>query len=284
MINFGEIWQSIGIADLNINIYSILQALIALVLCLVAIKIILRLYSKATAKLNMDQNIRSLLRTGIKVLLYMLAFLTVAATLGFPITTLLAVFGIVGLAISLAAQNSLSKLAGGLMILATHPFKAGDFIEAAGGISGTVQTIGLAYTRVRMPDNKIIMVPNSNIANEIITNFSMEDTRRLDINVRVGYDYHIDDVKSALNRALMTQSSVLLEPAPFINVLSFEDNSIQYTLRVWVKTSELMPIRFSLLEEIKRSLDACGIKMGYSRMDVELVKPLAEKTQYTDAS
>jgi small conductance mechanosensitive channel len=190
---------------------------------------------------------------------------------------MLAVFCVFCLAVSLAAQNSLAKLAGGLMILATHPFKAGDFIEAAGGISGTVQSIGLAYTRVRMPDNKVIMVPNSSIANEIITNFSMEENRRMDINIRVGYNHSIESVKSALRTALETQSGILEEPVPFINVFSYDDNSIQYVIRVWVKTSEFWPIRFRLLEEIKHSLDEQGIDMSYNRLKVDFVEDKKEE-------
>jgi small conductance mechanosensitive channel len=230
----------------------------------------LRIFTKAAEKLKVDSSVKTLLRTVIKILLYIITFLTVANTLGIPITSMLAVFGIVGLAVSLAAQNSLAKLAGGLMILATHPFKAGDFIEAAGGISGTVQSIGLAYTKVRMPDNKIIMVPNSSIANEIITNFSVEENRRLDINVRIGYEHPIEDVKRALHAAIETQSGILDEPEPFVNVFSYEDNSIQYIVRAWTKTSEFWPTRFRLLEEIKHSLDAQGIGMSYNRLDVNL--------------
>ncbi|MCL2200935.1 MAG: mechanosensitive ion channel family protein [Oscillospiraceae bacterium] len=270
MINFQEIWQNIGIADLNIQVYNILQALVVLILCLIAIRIFLRIFTKAAEKLKVDSSVKTLLRTVIKILLYIITFLTVANTLGIPITSMLAVFGIVGLAVSLAAQNSLAKLAGGLMILATHPFKAGDFIEAAGGISGTVQSIGLAYTKVRMPDNKIIMVPNSSIANEIITNFSVEENRRLDINVRIGYEHPIEDVKRALHAAIETQSGILDEPEPFVNVFSYEDNSIQYIVRAWTKTSEFWPTRFRLLEEIKHSLDAQGIGMSYNRLDVNL--------------
>jgi len=279
MINIQEIWQNFGISDLNIQVYNILQALIVLIVCLVAIRIFIGLFNKATSKLNIEPNTKSLLRTIVKVLLYLVTFLTVANTLGIPITSLLAVLGIIGLALSLAAQNSLAKLAGGLMILATHPFKAGDFIEAAGGISGTVQSIGLAYTRVRMPDNKVIMVPNSSIANEIITNFSMEENRRMDINIRVGYEHSIDSVKSAVRTALDSQDGLLEDPAPFVNVFSYGDNSIEYLIRVWVKTTEFWPTRFSLLERIKHSLDAQAIDMSYNRLKVNLSETTKVETE-----
>ena len=270
MINFQELWQNFGIDDLNIQIYNILQALIVLIICIIAIRIFMRIFNKAVSKLSIEPNAKSLLRTVIKILLYSIALLTVAGTLGIPITSMLAVLGVIGLAVSLAAQHSLAKLAGGLMILATHPFKPGDFIEAAGGISGTVQTIGLAYTRVRMPDNKVIMVPNSSIANEIITNFSIEENRRMDIHIRIGYEHSIESVKSALRPALEAQSGILEEPEPFINVFSYEDNSIQYLIRIWVKTTEFWPTRFSLLEKLKHSLDEHGIDMSYNRLKVDL--------------
>ena len=272
MINFQEIRQNFDAVNLNLQIYNILQALVVLIICLIAIRIFTRIFTKACKKLNVDSNVKSLLRTVLRILLYIITFLTVASTLGIPITSTLAVFGVVGLAVSLAAQNSLAKLAGGLMILATHPFKTGDFIEVAGGIKGTVQTIGLAYTRVRMPDNKIIMVPNSSLANETITNFSVEENRRLDINVRIGYEHSIESVKNALNVAVATQSNILDDPEPFINVFSYEDNSIQYVVRVWVKTPEFLATRFRLLEEIKHSLDAQGIGMSYNRLNVNLVE------------
>ena len=283
MINFQEIFQNFSIDDLNLQIYNILLALAVLVFCLAAIKLILLIYDRAVKKLKLEPNLKLLMRTGLKILLVTITFLTVASTLGIPMTSLLAVFGVIGLAVSLAAQNSLAKLAGGLMILATHPFKVGDFIEAAGGISGTVQSIGLAYTRVRMPDNKIIMVPNSSIASEIITNFSMEESRRMEINIRVGYEHSIGSVKSALQTALNTQDNILADPEPFVNVFSYEDNSIQYVIRVWVPTSEFWPTRFRLLEEIKHSLDAQGIGMSYNRMDISIAQG-AERIKQSQSS
>ena len=272
----GGIFQNIDISGLHINLHHILQALILLVICLITIRIILHIFNKTGARLNMDSSLRHLIHAGLKILLYSLTFLIVVGSLGVPVNSLLAVFGVVGLALSLAAQNSLGKLAGGLMILATKPFKVGDFIEAVGDISGTVQQIGLAYTRVRTPDNKIIMVPNSSISNEIVTNFSMEDKRRCDINIRIAYIYPIEDVKNALRAALAEQENILDDPPPLINVFSYEDNSIQYTCRAWVPTSVFWPTRFSLLEKVKHSLDAQGIDMHYNNLHVQLLAEAAD--------
>ena len=282
MTNLQEFFQGINLADISFDWQRILQALIVLAICLIVIKILLRLANRAISKLHIAPNIQALLRTCCKILLYTLAFLTVANTLGIPITSLLAVFGVAGLAISLAAQNSLAKLAGGLMILVTHPFNPGDYIETTGGISGTVQEIGLAYTRIRTPDNKIILAPNSSISNEVITNFSLEASRRITINIRVAYNHPVAEVKSALYAACTNQSNILEDPPPFVNVLSYEENSIQYTLRAWVKTSDFWPVNFSLLEEVKRSLDAQGIDMSYNRLNVHLQEKAAHISAAAD--
>lgn len=255
----------------GLSLQKIITAVLVLLVCLIVVRIFMRLVDKALDKPNLEHNHKRFMRVAVKALLYVLTALTVASTLGIPITSLVAVLSVLGLAVSLAAQNSLANLAGGIMLIATHPFKSGDFIEA-GGISGAVVEVGLAYTRIKTADNKLIFVPNSSISNDKITNYTAESIRRVDIEVGASYDNSIQQVRQALQAALDSQTTLLADPAPFINVSSYEDSCIKYALRCWVHTEDYWDTYFALLEEVKHSFEAHGVQMTYNHLNVHVLQ------------
>ena len=139
-----------------------------------------------------------------------------------------------GLAVSLSVQGALSNLSNGIMLLITKPFKAGDYIAAA-GIEGTVKEISMLCTKIITVDNKDIFVPNSEIAGGKITNFSSEPVRRVDIVIRAGYNNDIATVKKALTEAVAATDNTLNDPAPFIRLSGYKEYAVEYTIRVWAQ-------------------------------------------------
>jgi small conductance mechanosensitive channel len=207
----------------------------------------------------------------VKVILYLIALLIVAQSLGIDVTSLVAVFSLAGLAISLSVQNSLSNLASGVLMLITKPFSVGDYIEA-GGIGGTVSEISFIHTKLLTADKKIIFVPNSDIASSKIINYSSEPFRRVDLNFTASYDAPIEKVKEALLNAVNDCKIFCDEPAAFVNVLSYQSSSIEYTVRAWCKNEDYWTGYFSLMENVKKEFDLNEIEMTYDHLNVHMIK------------
>lgn len=247
----------------SINMEQILLALIVLVVCVIIVRLLTRGIRRTVEKLPIARSLHRFIVSLSRLLLYFLTVIIVASTLGIPVTSLIAVLSVAGLAVSLAAQNSLANVAGGLMILVSKPFLPGDYIEAA-GVSGTVVDIGLAYTKIRTPDNKIIFAPNSGISGEKITNFTAEKLRRVDINVGISYDNSVEEVKAALQAAIAAQSLVLPEPEPIVTVLAYEEKCIRYALRAWSHTTDYAVVQTALTESLQQACVAHDIKLDYN--------------------
>lgn len=177
----------------------------------------------------------------------------------------------VGLAASLAVQDSLSNLASGIMILVTKPFKIGDYVEAD-GVTGTVMMTGLIHTRIKAIDNKVIYVPNSKIIAAKIVNYTSQEKRRVDIEISASYDAPIEKVRKALLEAVENTDMFLDDPEkPFAAVLSYDDSSIKYVVRAWVETPKYWDAHFALMERIKTEFDNAGIEMTYNHLNVHLI-------------
>ncbi len=211
--------------------------------------------------------LRGFLRTVIKVILNFVVVCVVAQSIGIPIASLLAVLGMLGLAISLSVQGALSNLANGVMLLVTKPFKAGDYVSAA-GIEGIVKEITMLHTKVITLDNKDIFVPNSEMAGGKITNFSSEELRRVDITVRAGYNNEVSAVKKALEEAVAATPNALTDPEPFVRLSGYHEYAVEYTLRVWTKSASYWDVYFDLLENISRAYAANGINGAVPGMNV----------------
>ena len=207
----------------------------------------------------------------------MMAFVVLAALgqLGIQTTSFIAVLGAAGLAIGLALQGSLSNFAAGFMLVAFRPFKVGDFIEGA-GIAGSVEEIQIFSTRLKTPDNKIIIVPNSKIFDDAITNYSAEATRRVDLVAGVSYEADLSKVKSVLEEIVTSNDLVLKDPPHQIAVSELADNSVNLVVRVWTNTADYWTVHFGLTESIKTRFDAEGIGIPYPQRDVHVYEHKAE--------
>ena len=189
--------------------------------------------------------------------------------LGIPATSFMAIIGAAGLAIGLALKDSLSNFASGVMLALFRPFTKGDFIEAA-GVSGSVDEIRLVSTTLTTPDNKLVIVPNSAIYNDAITNYSAKETRRLDMVFGVGYDDDLKVVARILDKICSEHPKILGEPTTNIFISNLGDSSVDFAVRPWVKSDDYWSVRAEILETAKFELEAAGCNIPYPQTDVHL--------------
>lgn len=201
----------------------------------------------------------------------MLAFVVVAAIgqLGIQTTSFIAILGAAGLAIGLALQGSLANFAAGFLLIIFRPFKVGDAIEAA-GVSGSVKAIHIFTTTLTTGDNKTIIVPNAKLSSDNITNYSTQETRRVDLTVGVSYDADLKEVRNILEDIVSKDTRILKDPAHLIAVSELADSSVNFTYRLWVKSADYWGVFFDTNESVKTRFDAAGIGLPYPQRDVHL--------------
>lgn len=232
-----------------------------------AAKILTSLFKKFLNKSNVNDTLKVFLGNVIYGLLLIVVVLAALNKLGIQTTSFVAILGAIGLAVGLAFQSTLSNISAGIMIVIFRPINIGDFAEA-GGVAGTVEEINLFNTVFKTADNKVIIVANSNIIGGNITNYSKKDTRRVDFVFGIGYD---DDLKLAKNTLLEIVNSderVLKDPEPFVAVKELGDSSVNFVVRVWVKSGDYWGVNFDTIEKVKLTFDEKGISIPYPQMDV----------------
>lgn len=254
----------------ELTVSKILSALVLLVVCLIVIKILLKIFDRMLLRTKIDRSLHTFLKAIVRVALLFVAVLIVAESLDIPITSLIAILSVVGLAVSLAIQNSLSNVAGGIQLLTSKPFKVGDYVEA-GGVAGTVADVGIFYTKINTGDNKLIQIPNSQIAGEQIINYTAEPERRVDLKFTASYDAPVETVRKAMLGVMGSHPLTLTTPEPFVRVSNYGDSSIEYTMRVWCATGDYWTVYFDMMEQVKAAFDAQGIEMTYPHLNVHMV-------------
>ncbi len=197
--------------------------------------------------------------------------LAALAQLGIQTTSFIAIIGAAGLAVALSLQSSLSNFAAGFLMILFHPFKVGDFIEGA-GVTGTVEEIHIFNTRLKTPDNKIIIVPNGSLISGNITNFSTTGTRRVDMVFGIGYNDDIDHAKSIIEEIIGADIRILKDPPHFIGLIELADSSVNFAVRSWVNSSDYLDVLCDTNESVKKRFDAEGISIPFPQQDVHLIK------------
>ncbi len=255
----------------DITVSNIFRAVLSIVISLVVIRVLTHVLDRALGRSKLDAPLQTLLRNLLRGVLWVVAAIVVLGCLGIEVTSLVAVLSIVGLAFSLALQNFLSNLAGGMQLLASHPFKLGDFVDA-GGCSGTVTEIGIFYTKLITPDNKLVQLPNSTIVSANITNFSFETNRRVELKVSASYDAPPGKVIALLGQMAADHPLVLADPEPAVHVDGYGDNAIGYVMRVWCANADYWTVYFDLMDGMKSAFDRAGVGMTYPHVNVHMVK------------
>lgn len=265
---FSEVMtKSLGAMTLEV----LLRGILTLLICLVVIRIVTKIVNKIVAKINWDARVEKYLVSGIKVVLYIVAALIVADSFGIPVTSLIALVSVFGLAVSLAVQDVLSNVASGLVILFSRPFDLGDYVGTNDG-EGTVAEISLTHVKLDTPDGQRIMLPTSTIVAGKIINYTTLGVRRANHAICVSYDCATEDVRASCLRAISRVKGVLNDPAPAVVISVYGDSSIEYRVRFWTRTEDYWDAHFQSLEEIRKSFAEDGIEMTYNHLNVHIVE------------
>ncbi len=220
-------------------------------------------------KRDMEETLINFLAQVMYAMLMTVVIITSLNTMGVPVTSVAAIVGAAGLAIGLALKDSLSNFAQGVMLVLFQPFKKGDFVEV-GGVSGSVEEIRIFSTILKTGDNKQVIIPNGIVGSGTITNYSVHDTRRIDLVMGVGYDDDLKVVRDVLTRTCAAHPLIMDEPKTNIFVSNLGDSSVDFVVRPWVKTSDYWTVYGDLLESFKLELEAAGCNLPYPQTDVHL--------------
>lgn len=249
-----------------------IKVIIALILWFISFRIInfvtKRVYKRLMNK-KQDATLSKVLCNMARVALKVLVVVSLIAYVGIETASISAVIAASGVGLSLALQGTLSNFAGGMIIIIMRPFKLGDFITS-NGQSGTVEDIKLFYTTIVTPDNQVVYIPNSSLANNVIVNISVKDTRRVEVIMSVAYSADVELAKRLIKEVAGRNSMILKDPEPFAEVAEYADSSINIKCRVWCKNADYWNVNWYLLSEIKTEFDANNIEIPFNQLDVNL--------------
>lgn len=264
-----EGWLQAGWGKLTVG--RILSALLLLLVCLAAARLLLGVTGKLLERSAMDERVRRYVLKGLKVLLYLLTALIVSGSLDIDVTSLIAVISVFGLAVSLAVQDVLGNVAGGMVLLLAKPFTLGDYVSTADG-EGEVAEITLTHTKLDTPAGQRVMLPNSKLTAGRIVNYTVRGVRRADHTVAASYDDEPETVRAACLKALERTPNILPDPAPQVVLTAYGESAIEYHVRFWARTEDYWDAHFRSLEEIRKAFSEDGVTMTYNHLNVHIVE------------
>ncbi|MDO4381265.1 MAG: mechanosensitive ion channel, partial [Clostridia bacterium] len=247
--------------------------IIAVVLVLIGIylsRLLKKVSIKAMKAKDVDPTVYQFIARVISAFVKLIFFLS-ALSMFIKITSLLAAFSAVGVAIGLGLQDSVAQIASGVQILLTRPFKDGDFVEV-GGLSGSIVEIRFMNTILMTPDNKRIVIPNSDMTKNRIVNYSAEENRRVDLTFSIGYSDDISKAKAVILETALANSAVLQDPAPSVVVMNHGASAIELSARLWCKSSDYWDVYFAMEEGVKIAFDKNKINIPFDQLDVHIVE------------
>lgn len=260
------------IKDLFVNNWTkIIIFFGVLIFGIILIKIILAVINKSFKKSKrLTPTVSHFFASIIKTLLYIIYVIALLSLLGVPTTSMIAILSAFALAISLALQDTMSNLASGVVLIFTKPFSEGDYVEFSNGASGTVTRINMFNTKLRTPSNQVVTIPNKTAVECNIVNYSVEDTRRLDIPLSVAYGTDVDKVKEVGLAVAAAHEKVLKDPAPMVRLNNHGESSLDFILRVWVQRSDYWDTYFDLKEQTVKAFAENGIEIPFNQLDVHV--------------
>lgn len=256
----------------NLSLWSVVKILALIVGCVLVSRLLMAALNRFLKKSRLDRSLHTVIRSLIRILLAFLSVLIVADAIGIPVTSLLAVLSIAGLALSLAVQGVLSNLAGGMMLLWAKPFQVGDTVEADGTV-GKVVDITLVYTKLLTPDNRVVYLTNKAVSDAKLVNITGEATRRVELTISASYDSPVEKVKTAILEVIRQHPKTLETPEPLARVGNFGASAIDYHVRAWCAGSDYWDVFYDLNEGIKAAFDKAGIEMTYDHLNVHINSP-----------
>ena len=234
------------------------------------IKFALKIVQKSMEKVNAEKGLITFISSFLKVALYVVLAFVLASKLGVDAASIIAILGSAGVAIGLAIQGSLSNFAGGVLILLLKPFKIGDYVIDAAGREGTVFDIQIFYTKLHTIDNKVVVLPNGNLANNSIINVTAEKVRRVDVNVQIAYGADLKKAKEVLMAMLDDNEYTLKDQIRRVVVNSLDDSGVTLGLQSWVEGANYWLAKWDITEKCKLALDENQIEIPFPQIDVHM--------------
>ncbi|MEX1011703.1 MAG: mechanosensitive ion channel domain-containing protein [Balneolaceae bacterium] len=250
---------------------NLILAILTLVIGLWVISWIMTGIRKGLERGDIEPTLKGFVTNFLSVLLKILVYISALSVLGVEMTSFIAILAAAGLAIGLALSGTLQNFAGGVMILFFKPFKAGHFIEAQGHM-GTVREIQIFVTVLTTPDNKTIIIPNGPLATDTLTNFSIEEKRRVDWTFGIAYGDDLDKAYGVLRRLLGEDDRIMDDPEPFLALKELGDSSVNIAVRAWVDAAEYWPVFFHMNEQVYKTFDKEGLSIPFPQRDVHLFR------------
>jgi small conductance mechanosensitive channel len=261
-----EVWTMIQTTGVDFGI-NVVTAIVIFFVGKWVVNLMVSGLMKGMEKGELDITLRRFIGNLARMLLMLFVIIAAINQLGVQTASLIALLGAAGLAVGLALQGSLSNFAAGVLIVLFRPYKVGDWIEG-GGISGAVEEVQILTTVLKTGDNKRVIVPNSQIMGTTITNYSANETRRVDLIVGVSYGDDIDKVRKELKDLVTADDRILDDPPVTIAVSELADSSVNFVVRPWVKTADYWGVYFDLTESIKKRFDEVGISIPFPQQDI----------------
>jgi small conductance mechanosensitive channel len=249
---------------------KIVLALVVTIIGSIVIKGLVKLANKSVEKTKMDLTVKRFAVNLVKVLLHVVLIIGVIEILGVPMSSVVAILASCGLAVGLALQGALSNLAGGLMILIFKPFRVGDYIKSSGD-EGVVKDISIFYTTLMTLDNRKVSVPNGDLMNASVTNYTAEPQRRIDLDFKITNDIDAEFVKGVLLTAAKETPGVLSDPEPFARIVAVDDDTYIFQVRGWCDTAKYWDVYFDLIEACSKALRANEIDDPEERIAIRMV-------------
>ena len=271
-MNVDETLSGLGL-KLNLGALTldkVVHVLLLILVGVVVIRVVLKLLDRVLARSKSLKSLSHYIHSVAKIYMAFILVLMVAEDMGIHTTSLVAMLSVAGLAVSLALQNTLSNVAGGIMLLVTNPFQVGDYVEAD-GISGTVHAIDLSYTAILTIDGKEIFVPNSQLSGTKIVNYTVLGRRRVDLNFTASYDAPTATVKQAIGEVLEDIPQIITDPAPEIHLSDYQASSIQYVVRAWTAAADYWTVYYAIQEGVREAFDRHGVEMTYDHLNVHIL-------------
>ncbi|MCI9353112.1 MAG: mechanosensitive ion channel family protein [Lawsonibacter sp.] len=263
------IGRTVGIQDLTLG--DVVRVAAIVLVGWLVIRLLMRMVDRMLDRSRSVSAIKPYIHTAVNIFLWVLLALMLAGTLDVDVTSVIALLSVAGLAVSMALQNTLSNLAGGLVLLVTKPFSPGDFVEAD-GVSGTISAVNMSYTTFITPDNKEIFVPNSQLSAAKIINYNRLGRRRMDLKFTASYDAPTAQVRAAIQEVLDAAPGILRDPAPVVYLSEYQSSSIEYLARLWTAAADYWDVYYALLEGVRESFARHGVEMTYDHLNVHIVE------------
>ncbi|MEA4941966.1 Small-conductance mechanosensitive channel [bioreactor metagenome] len=269
-MNFEALWNTALPGAASVTVGRLVYAVITLLICLIVMKILMKLLRRIVKRTKLDERVQKYLLTGLKLALYIVTVVIVVETLGIHSSSLVALLSVASLGVTLAAEDILGNVAGGLVLLSSRPFGIGDFVESD-GVSGTVEEITLNHTKLVTPEGLTVLIPNRTLSSGKLTNYTALGRRRICRKVTAPYDASTETVKAACLLALERTPGKLADPAPTVYLTDYQSSAIEYSLYCWSTPENYWDVYLGLGENLRSAFEEKRVKMTYNHLNVHVL-------------